>query len=178
MLKLTTDLLIQSSYAKVYWTTIYPAGNSRKWDHPGVDEDTAKPIWEKFDRLVAVINRFEREVWYQGLQALVMKSKRRGLSGERNDLKVLFYSMCGRTMITIADTQDRYQITLLTATDEEPFQRRRLPESDNWGPMGLHGIEATESDAAYMLDCLISYWKEFNISEDQEIEVGYTVPNE
>jgi hypothetical protein len=80
-------------------------------------------------------------------------------------------------MITLSDEKQN-QITLITAEDEPPFQRHVWNAYDNWGPMGIQSIDATEEEATFMLCYVIKYWREFNICADEDVTMDVLVPNE
>jgi hypothetical protein len=84
---------------------------------------------------------FESEVWFGGgLQGQVQATDERGLSLKQDDLSALVYSIAGRTLITLSDTEKGSMVTLITAEDEK--ERR----------MGIQSVDATAPDAVALID--------------------------
>jgi hypothetical protein len=116
------------------------------------------------DNIQEKIREFEKHVWFGGLQKIVRASKVKGVSAKTTDFHnfcVLTYSMCGRTMFTIEN--DKNSITTITSED-----------GDEYGCMGLQGINATEEAALELLQCAITMDRnnELRFEDDTKVSMG------
>ena len=117
-------------------------------------------------RINKKIKEFEKEVWFNGLQATINSSKRKGVSakpGVFDNFCILTYSMCGRTMITIED--DSSSITVITSEDGSESR------------MGLQGICATEGEAIALIAIAIELYNNSTpplvFVEDLNVSLGF-----
>jgi len=109
------------------------------------------------------IKRFERVVWFGGLQAKVRAARVRGMKSTEvpsahGPVTLLAWSCAGRTLITL----DAPTCTVTTITAEDERQPR----------MGMQGVDATESEALGLLDAVADAWERRAIEVRPDEKVG------
>ncbi len=97
-----------------------------------------------YERVVASVRSFERDVWFSGLQSVVRRCKSSGMSMAHEGLAVLLYSMAGRIMITIQDGVG--DVTLIA------------DETSKESTMGVQGTHSTESQAVDLIERATEAW--------------------
>lgn len=161
--KILTTRLIEDNEMQLYRFD-EPEYQYRK-TFPPEELKTRLEIRAAYQRIASLIEEFESNVWFKGLQGMVKTSKVKGVSAYANDKKlndlcVLTYSMCGRTMITIEDNNDT--VSLITNEDSsEPC-------------MGWRGICAKEVYALALIQRAIDLYqtKKLVFKEDKKVSMG------
>lgn len=115
-----------------------------------------------YETVAPHIKRFERDVWFGGLQALARNAKTKGTSAEANGLKLLCFTMCGRAMMTI----DEPDASVTTITEEDSSESR----------MGLRGIDATADRAVELLIKVRRLWKAGALKVKDDRGVTLAIP--
>ncbi len=114
-------------------------------------------------KILKEISRFETEVWFRGLQALIRPSKSRGfsakLSSPKGELSVLTYSMCGRCIVTIEEGNT--QVSMM------------CDESSDTPTMGDKGIRATEEQALDLMNRAITAYQNGTLKFEEDSGVSY-----
>lgn len=124
----------------------------------GIAEPLATELQIIFERLEQAITRFERIVWFGGVQAYCQQASIKGHSMQADQVKVLLYAIAGRALITLSDGDE--SITLIT---EEDSSRPR---------MGLQSIDGTAERATRMLDLLVMMAEMDKIRFEPDSEVS------
>lgn len=131
-------------------------------------------VWHDIAAIERHVRRFEREVWFAGLQKIVRASCSSGMSFTfpNNGPKFLLLCSAGRCMMTIE--AKTHSITLITAEDEGPNHEARGPKPPGQGPMGIQGIDATVSQAIELVREAVDVWKSgrFDIVDDKKVSFG------
>lgn len=120
-------------------------------------------IAQATNNLKKKIKEFEMEVWFKGLQNMVLGTNKRGISAKtdsHNKFHILTYTMAGRTMITIGDNNNS-----VTCIADESSKESRT---------GFHGIDATAEDALGLVQLAINLYKNQTIvfEIDNEVSMG------
>lgn len=115
-------------------------------------------------RINKLIKEFESEVWFKGVQDMVLGTRERGVSAHlktHDNFRVLTYTMAGRTMITIED--DHNQVTCVA--DETSKESRT----------GFQSANGTESQCLALLRLAVDLYKNktlvFDI--DKKVSMGF-----
>ncbi len=119
-------------------------------------------IRASFQRIYNKMKEFEKKVWFKGLQDTISKSKFKGVSATKTpieDFKVLTYTMCGRTIITIEDKKS--DVSMICFDDSE--------ESS----MGDKGINATEEQAIHLIELAIELFEMGKLKFEDDVNVSY-----
>lgn len=118
-------------------------------------------IWQSYVNIGLKIKEFEHEVWFSELQSIVKKSNRKGMSANGpGSIKVMTFSMCARTMITIED--QGASITMIFTED-----------ADNQSTMSFRGINAIEWQAVGMIDRVIEAFNKNELKFEDDSGVSY-----
>lgn len=105
------------------------------------------------------IKQFEKEVWFAGLQNIVISSDSSKLSASYDKIKILIFSSSGRTLITIYEND--IDLTLITAEDSK--------ESS----MGFRGSSATEEQIISLLDKTTALFKDNILEFSRDHNISY-----
>lgn len=142
------------------------------WDPVITDSELfwIKKAGEDLDQIHTAIKRFEREVWYKGLQAFIMSEDVHGHSATWQDIHIMDFGSAGRWMMTITHKPTQQSITIITAEDEAPGNEHRGLPADE-GPMGQQGIEASANMALYLLETVTNNWSQFKLVRDKKIGI-------
>jgi hypothetical protein len=153
---LTTSLLIDS--ALIYWD-LKNGTPLQKGDFAFAKH--ALQIAEDSEKLQALAKRFEKEVWFAGLQELLSKSTMKGASAYHEDLGILTYCMCGRCMITF-EVKNSHSVTLIT------------DETSNESRTGIQGVCATLEQASDLIINAIQAYRTgmLDFKEDREVRIA------
>jgi len=116
-------------------------------------------VWESHTKIWNKIKDFEREVWFKGLQTIIMDSNKKGVSAELIGIKCLTFSMCARTMFTIDDGES--SVTMMCTEDSEE------------STMHFRGISATEKRAIELIDFVIETFNDGSLKFEDDNEVSY-----
>lgn len=133
------------------------------------EKSDCDPTWleiaDASQRVHAHGKRFDREVWFGGLQKQVRAAKRAGMeatpiSSTLGHITMLTFTTAGRALMTLRT--DTAEVTLITAEDESTSR------------MGVQGIDATEVEAITLIDTVIRAWKAGTVtmSESQTVGLG------
>lgn len=118
-------------------------------------------VQQLVDAIQVEVRRFDRDVWFGGLQKIARGAKTKGTSFTAGDFKLLCYTMCGRAMITLDGPTS--SLTLITAED------------DTESRMGIQGIDATCLEAFALLNRAMKLWADgVRVTEDIEVRVAGT----
>lgn len=111
-------------------------------------------------RLRVDIKELERRFWFGGHQPLAQKAKTKGMKLELADgLVVMTWTMCGRAMITIEDSDA--SVTAICSEDGRE------------STMGLQGIDATEEQARSLIERACVAWESgHRLKEDRKVGMG------
>lgn len=149
---LTGRLLMSAYTAYSYWFEASKKERSRR-NVPALMKHECARIYDSNVRIVAKVKEFERDVWFNGgLQQRVQKETVRGLKASGEDFEALLYSTAGRVLIALTDTESKQFITVITAEDEKPYERKELSGSEDMGPMGIQELNCTEGTALRLLE--------------------------
>ncbi len=151
--RLTTDLLSESS------SKLYRFQDKLEW---------LKVIDQNF-QLHEKIKVFEAVVWFPYLQELVNSTNSRGMSGYCRDIKIMTWCCAGRCLIQLE--RNGHRITLITADDEEPWNRELAHVAPGMGPMGLQSIDAEFLEALIMLYETTRYGKDITLAFDDNVGI-------
>jgi hypothetical protein len=108
------------------------------------------------------IKEFEQEVWFKGVQDIVLGTRERGVSAHlktHNNFRVLTWSGMGRTMITIEDDHNS-----VTCVADETSKESRT---------GFHGVDAKAEDALALIQLAIDLYKNKTLVFDIDKKVSY-----
>lgn len=122
----------------------------------------AVDVYYDYLQVCKKIKEFEQKVWFSGLQKIIKKSSKKGVSGKMpfSNHKFLTYSMCGRTMITLEDAES--SVTMICAEDSS------TPS------MGFRGIDGTSEQAIRLIQLAIElYTGEPGIKFSEDSDVSY-----
>lgn len=138
------------------------------WKAPTHDYSDCVPLWRAIDEASDLTREFEREVWFQncqsgeaGLQQIV-NGCRTGQKAEGNGYTLLIMCCAGRCLLTFSNEEGE-QITLITADDEKPFERRRSG-SEKWGPMGIQSMFGEHENLLQMIRAFMDDWYNYRIA--------------
>jgi hypothetical protein len=153
---LTTSLLMDSSMIAYDLKNGYPLKTGEF-----SFAKNALEIEEYREDLKKDCKRLEKEVWFNGLQKLLSKTTKKGISAKFDHVSVLTYCICARCMITL-ESEDGYSLTLIT---EEDSQEPR---------MGIQGVCATFVQAKALVDLTVQAWKDgkLEFKEDTEVHIA------
>jgi hypothetical protein len=87
-------------------------------------------ICEASDALQTFIDRFEKAVWFGGMQTFARSASTKGTRFEAGKLLVLCFTMCGRAMVQIEEDGNPGRITLITEEDAPPKPDRTMAFED------------------------------------------------
>ncbi len=130
--------------------------------------DWARVVEQNFE-LHEKIKVFEAVVWFPYLQELVNSTNGRGMSGYCRDIKIMTWCCGGRCLIQLE--RNEHRITLITADDEEPWNRDNAHVAPGMGPMGLQSIDAEFLEALIMLYEVTRYGKEITLVTDDNVGI-------
>ncbi len=131
--------------------------------------DWLRIVKENFE-LREKIKVFEAIVWFPYLQEQINSTNSRGMSGSCRNIKIMTWCCTGRCLIQLE--RNSHRVTLITADDEEPWNRDNAHVAPNIGPMGLQSIDAEYLEALIMLYEVTRYWKEIKLSPDDKVTIG------
>ena len=157
----TTPLVLEAVQANFYWNKL-SADERVRWRTPALTQAEATPIFKASQRVHASVKQFERKVWFRGLQRKIAACQTRGMEGEGNGFTARAYTIAGRCLITLEDQASKQQVTLITADDEKPYERLKMPglpsryarhrsRSTPMGAMGVQSYECTFETAMTLL---------------------------
>jgi hypothetical protein len=112
-----------------------------------------------FQKIYVKMKEFEQKVWFKGLQETINASKCKGVSAILDEFKVLTYTMCGRTIITIEDKKS--SVSMICANDSAK------------STMGDKGIDSTEEQAIKLIDLAIELYESGHLKFKDDNEVSY-----
>lgn len=117
--------------------------------------------WISYKKIFEKIKLFENEVWFKGLQDLVLPARDRGFAAQDGKFVVMTYSMAGRCMITIED--EEASVTML------------CDESSKNSTMGDRGICATEAQAITLIERAVKGYQDgmLKFAVDKKISMGF-----
>jgi hypothetical protein len=104
------------------------------------------PLLSSMETLKLLTQKFEQQVWFNGLQKIVRESRTTGFSMRSGDLSMLIFGTGGRTLITLSLSNES-SVTLITIEDSEVAK------------MGIQGIDATEAEATELILRAIEMWR-------------------
>jgi hypothetical protein len=125
-----------------------------------------------YDRMRALVHRFDREVWAKGFQSQNRDQQERGMRQARRTLEarliengdgtdrinILGYTISGRTMLTL----QRGEVMLSMVADESCV-----------GRTGLQGIQGTEAEVTLLVEDAIAQWADHpHIEPDQDVRIA------
>jgi hypothetical protein len=166
-MKMTTQLLIDMGLARFYYTELQPERRP-DWKPPKYCFEDCLPYWKVIDEFNALVVEFERDIWFEncesgeaGLQQIV-NDCRTGQKAEGNGYTLLIMCCAGRGMLTFSNEAGE-DVTLITADDEEPFQRRPVG-SEKWGPMGIQSMNGDHENLFQMIRAFMNDWKNYHVA--------------
>lgn len=135
-------------------------------------DECRDPMRELTAQLHRKTKLFEACVWYPHLKSQVNRSSKQGMSGTLPcGIRVRTYCLAGRCLITM--TRDKHQLTLITADDEEPWQRDMASTSPDMGPMGIQSVQTPDGwGLLTMLYEAIRYGAGIDLQDDSHVCVG------
>jgi hypothetical protein len=159
-----TGELHQDLFFPVWLHTEYP-------DRPSIlSAAEAAPVRQAFEEIYDAVEEFERAAWYGGLQQVVRDCPQRGMRGKARALTFRTFVCAGRCMLTL-EAESGANVTLITADDEAPYQRRSAG-SPKMGPMGLQSVHASRDQAVAMIRESGRYWREFCLKADEHVAIA------
>lgn len=124
-------------------------------------EEGDQEILDQYERIQPEVAKFQKDVWFGGLQDIARNAKTKGTSAVVGDFKLLCYTMCGRAMVTLDDP--KASLTLITAEDAAPGD----------SGMGVQGIDATGEQALELLRRAMMIWADgVRVTEDAEVSIA------
>ncbi len=116
-------------------------------------------LFADIEEISLLVKRFEKEVWFSGLQKIVRKSRASGMSVKVGDFEMMTFCSAGRCMITMQ--KNNRQVTAITAEDEDESR------------MGLQGITATKEEGLSLVQEAIDAWKAgHKPTDDKKVGLG------
>lgn len=135
---------------------------SRLWPSPELSDSFRAVIYDRLGRLAM---RFEEEVFKKGLWNIINRSRKKGMSGQFGDVKVLSYVIGGRVMIQLE--QGRESVTFVGVEEVR-------------ANFGFSSISGTLPCAVEMVEKVIEFWREASPEErdtvhndDTEVGMGF-----
>lgn len=113
---------------------------------------------------------FEATVWFPRLQAVINKTHHRGMSGNCRGITLMTWCCAGRCLIQLE--RGNHRLTLITADDEQPWQRDTAHVAPGMGPMGIQSIEADALEALKMLYEVTRYASEITLTDVVIVSIG------
>jgi hypothetical protein len=138
----------------------------KMFDGPAGRWDTICKIHDSIVRIQYMVERFQKLVWFDGLQRIVRRSSTFGLSSQKKFhtavglARMLVGSTAGRALMTI-ETDDA-SVTVIADETAAPGESK----------MGIQGISATEDQAMEILMGTTTAWAANEIQMQQDGEVG------
>ena len=118
-----------------------------------------------YEKTIPIVNRLEREIWFgKNVAQQIRDSDVRGQSGTAGVLEVRFYTIAGRTMITIVDTESGHWVSLVVAEDSKSFT------------MGLHARSTPINMTICFIEYVINNWEGIKTDTGITLDVIATLP--